>query len=517
MIRKTLVHLSLVLLATAAFADDRDDPPAGSRFKLQTTATHSGSSPFAPPNATDKLLVVDTGSGLDTGCTYRSGGPLMIQVPIKRVVGQTNTIGELLDPNALKAAGLISNHAKLTLPVFDIDVPSEVDHVYFNGHFLGALNGSNGQWTPNTFQVPIEWVRFGFFDGTGNVPGQNTVEIRIDVNSPGESWCMSVDWVQLQFDAVAPIALVHGIAAQGEPCWYSVDGVPASIPDYFYSLGVPFRYQIDLQPNGSPQLNGLLLGGKLDQIASGFGTKELHLIVHSKGGNDSRWYLTHVNNPSQLKILSLTSLSTPYSGSVLADIISESRNPANVNPTSTDPNIKIIIGEDLPMLVGYTYQVPCCDALASLRPASMLAYNGTVTVPPSTKFYNFGADADLNNDGKIVASENQVYPNVFFISSGNSMADAAYQIMKGVMTINVVPTPILDSTGYPVSTITKIEKGAVISTPFGNDLAVTTWSAEHPAASHLGVLNANHTTIKAGSTAQFILNAIRNDYPIQQP
>jgi pimeloyl-ACP methyl ester carboxylesterase len=511
-----LLCLLVFLLPTIVLATDREQAPAsqqnGHRF-ITSALSHSGSSPFDPPKATDKTVVVDSTSGLDTGCTYRSGGPLSIEVPVKRVVGDVDASGHLLNAGALTSAGLLSHTAKLTLPVYDIDQPAEVDYVYFNDHFLGQLTGADGTWSINTFTIPIEWVNFGRDAFTANLPGINTVKIAIDqASGSAENWCMSVDWVELQFDAVAPIFMVHGIAAQSDT-WIGSD-ITAPIPDYFQSLGIPFSYDINLEPNGNPYVNSLLLSSRLNQLAYRFGASQCHLIVHSKGGNDSRDYLVRYNDPSQLKVLSLNTLSTPFHGSVLADIIDSSRDVPNA--TSSNDDIKTVIEQGSPWLTGFTYQVPCCSALTSLRSNYMAVFNAATPFPGDVKFYNFSADADLNNDGFISASENHVYPNVLFIG-GNSMAAAAYRTLNNVMSIKVVTKYITDSTGYPISSYPSLEPDATISTPLGNDLAVTFWSAQHPAGVFVGAVKADHTTIKQQQQAQGILSRIKADYPIVEP
>ena len=43
-------------------------------------APHIGASPFPLPMTSDQVFVVDTGAGLDTGCTFRGGGPLDIEL-----------------------------------------------------------------------------------------------------------------------------------------------------------------------------------------------------------------------------------------------------------------------------------------------------------------------------------------------------------------------------------------------------------------------------------------------------
>lgn len=510
--------LPTIVLANDAPKSDREQSaaPHGNGHRLNPGAlAHSGSSPFDPPKSTDKTVVVDTGFGLDTGCTYRSGGPLSISVPVKRVVGAVDGYGHLLNANALTSAGLLSHTAKLTLPVYDIDQPAEVDYVYFNDHFLGQLTGSNGTWSMNTFTIPIEWVNFGKDALTANLPGDNTVKIAIDqASGSSENWCMSVDWVELQFDAVAPIFLVHGIAAQSDT-WVGAD-ITAPIPDYLQSLGIPFSYDINLSPNGSPFENSLLLSSRLNGLAYRFGATSCHLIVHSKGGNDSRDYLVRYNDPTQLKVLSLNTLSTPFHGSILADIIDSSRDVPGA--TSSDANIKTVIEEGSPWLTGWTYKIACCDGLTSLRGNYMTVFNNATPFPADTKFYNFSGDADLNDDGFISASENHVYPNVFLLGlGGNSMANAAYQTLNNVMTIKIVTKYNYDWMGFPTTTYPSLEPDATISTPLGNDLAVTFWSAQHPAGVFVGSVKADHTTIKQAPQAQGIVSRIKADYPVVEP
>src|SRR5688572_9315748 len=104
-------------------------------------APHFGSSPFAPPEADDQHFVSDQGSGLDTGCTFRSGGPLLIRVMIDRYVGPTNPDGTLQNATDLIARGIIGPRAYLRMPAFDVDsgaiLPApeepEIDKVFLNG------------------------------------------------------------------------------------------------------------------------------------------------------------------------------------------------------------------------------------------------------------------------------------------------------------------------------------------------------------------------------------------------
>jgi hypothetical protein len=60
-------------------------------------------SPFQPPEEKLGTYVIDSGSGLDTGCTYRGGGPLSIKLKVPATMNpqELNSDGTLKDPSKL--------------------------------------------------------------------------------------------------------------------------------------------------------------------------------------------------------------------------------------------------------------------------------------------------------------------------------------------------------------------------------------------------------------------------------
>ena len=122
------------------------------------THSHFGSSPFAPPDPTDTTFVVDQGRGLDTGCTFRSRGPLVFEIKVTRFVGEVNADGTLKDPATLIANGIVSDTATLNMPAFDVDFTTSIpppfqperDKILFNGQDIGFLNGLNNTWIQNS-------------------------------------------------------------------------------------------------------------------------------------------------------------------------------------------------------------------------------------------------------------------------------------------------------------------------------------------------------------------------------
>jgi hypothetical protein len=202
-------------------------------------AEHSGFSPFDLPleaESLDTFFVSDVGRGLDTGCTFRDQGPLVVTVRISRVVAEAadmNPDGTIRNWQELVNKGVLSRFAKLEMPAYDVDYNAPIglymperDRITFNGQDLGPLGveadltGADSVWKLNTFRIPIEFVRFGRLNPNGGAPtpAENTVQIDIDqANIPfGENvWCTALDWVAIGFDAVSPVIMVHGNNSNG--------------------------------------------------------------------------------------------------------------------------------------------------------------------------------------------------------------------------------------------------------------------------------------------------------------
>ena len=107
-----LFSLFFAVPVAAQDSPDRDFPPVPSEGSRRSAALQQRSSPYEPPVQNDATFVVDSDVGLDTGCTFHNGEPLVFKIAIDWVIG---------DRDKLLLNKLIQPTAKLTMPAYDVD------------------------------------------------------------------------------------------------------------------------------------------------------------------------------------------------------------------------------------------------------------------------------------------------------------------------------------------------------------------------------------------------------------
>ena len=294
-------------------------PVADDRDQLGGTAALR-SSPFEPPEATDTTFVVDEGSGLDTGCSYRNAGPLVFDIEVDRVIG---------DMDKLKASGLLAPIAVLRMPAYDVDYAGggstnqpERDRIYFNNRALTPefLTGENNEWKLNSFNIPVDWINFAGDPGEDrtSVAERNQIRIDIDTANTGLIWCTAIDWASLSIQVARPVLMVHGIRSTKE-IWDEDSKWGRELNN----LGLP-NLGVDLGPGNtsvggnldSIQDNARDIAKAVDTARNRWGVDKVNIVSHSKGGLDSREYIS-----SNDTVDTLIQLGTPNAGSPLADAI----------------------------------------------------------------------------------------------------------------------------------------------------------------------------------------------------
>ncbi len=432
------------------------------------------------------------------------------------------------------------------MPAYDIDSDQgEVDEVYFNGHKIGTLQGSDGTWQENEFTIPIEWVKFPTAKGsaiTGQMqpPVAAENEIQINIDTKGEGWCASIDWAEIRLKAMAPLVLIHGIGANPQADWEEKPGVAKELA----SMGIPFEHRIEIGPNNTIfsrvddkdkviEGNATLLEREIYRIATSFGVQKVHIVGHSKGGLDSRGYLARNYHPEKVKVLSLYTLSSPHHGSVLADISVLARDKnlrlvegGSVEAQEGDSEMKIFLKAD--SLLVFTAGGPQLPGLRDLQTNSAKDFNRETSIPDTVKFYTCGADADLDGDGNISDVEADPFfpPNIPFVFNRSEAATTAYHLLRDVSTVrflvgtrerlNIFPFP---PTQEDVNEVVRVRTTKQI-----NDLAVTDTSSKLGNEQHFGPnrndpsklwLQKNHRNFKNPETMDKVLERIRTDFPVQ--
>lgn len=457
-------------------------------------AAAQSSSPFPPPQEKFGTYVIDSGPGLDTGCTYRSGGPLRINLKLPKVVNdqQLNADGTLKDAQKLIANGVLSAQAAIRFPVFDIDDKAvtsgyspEVDRVSFNGRFKKTLEGFNNTWTDDTILVPIEELKFG---------QDNELLIEIDTANTAEYWCMAVDWVAIEFQVTPPYILQHGIYAN-QSSWddSQAQGVLAAMEERGM-LFTRFSLGTGAGGNASAAANAAELDTLITNYLLPLKAKQVHIIAHSKGGLDTQ--VLQASGP-EYEILSLSTLSTPHLGSVAADmsIIGKTR-ADDLKANGADPNgyAASYIGT---MTFGQGPQLP---GLADLTTAAASTALSTGQRNNIANTYTIGANADLNDDDMLTANESAgLFPYLAHYG-----ARRAWWVLRDFasaqMTLTTVPGKLWGT--RTVLTYTLVSA----TTPQLNDIVVTESSANSGYGTALGNSHANHSTVKSAANVNTILD-----------
>ncbi|MFG0251939.1 MAG: esterase/lipase family protein [Phycisphaerales bacterium JB038] len=118
----------------------------------------------------------------------------------------------------------------------------------------------------------------------------------------------------------APIVLAHGLLGFDR---LRLLGVPTVsyfrlIPDYLRRLGNEV-VQTRVPATGSIEVRARALDAELTRL---LGTRPCHLLGHSMGGLDARYFITHLGGAERVR--SLTTLGTPHRGTIIADLFRRS-------------------------------------------------------------------------------------------------------------------------------------------------------------------------------------------------
>jgi hypothetical protein len=131
-------------------------------------------------------------------------------------------------------------------------------------------------------------------------------------------------------------------------------------------------------------------------------------------------------------------------------------------------------------------------------PAIMHMQRGNI--PPT---FSMGADADLDNNGKISSAEGSgITPYIF-----GGLLDSAYQVLRRYYRASLITETIGIADEFNRIPVARFTFSTVATPGFeANDTVVTETSANPSWANSLGNIKANHTTIKTGTNIRKLIN-----------
>jgi len=205
--------------------------------------------------------------------------------------------------------------AKLTLKIRGFSGGGEpvLDTVYINGNRLPQLlTRPPGSWTTLTVDVPVDLLKFPDQQsaGGGPVPAENSIELRSSQAAPPgpQHRDLEVDWGRFVVKGIRPWVLVHGFGSGGGVWRWEQDLAPAEgIPTHSFSFA---------NNNDSWQSHAQEVEDAVQAAKRRFGVQKVNVVAHSKGGIDTRAYLSG----GAQDVENFVMIATPNSGSPLADL-----------------------------------------------------------------------------------------------------------------------------------------------------------------------------------------------------
>jgi hypothetical protein len=500
--------------------------------------------PPPPPEPSDRQVVVTEGPGLDVFGS--AGSPLSIQFDMVRYVGPTDSDGYLRDVDELIDAGVVGKFVTIEIPVYDVDRSSgELDEVFINGQRVDVLNpsnsrylhGSDQKWHRNKFKVPIKALKFPDAPGSGpHPPTPRRNILRVDVDTGGVGWVAKVDWIAVRFQAMSPIILVHGMNQSA--LWWSRHGFLDALrplPRKAVDLPIP-TWAGSTTRNARVGTNAAFLRTQIPQITHNFGCTSFHLVCHSKGGLDSRQFLTVVP-ASPIEPLSLSTLSTPHDGSILADYMLAVLGSAWVVPGTAPGGFDDTFSNLLEAQHwnNNTRAVAAATKIKNLQLghsdlslAACATFNAlnVPMLPAYVHYIPVGSDLDLNNSGtldtfaeaaRLDLDSDDAAAVLAVPALGLEVMDVMYQELG--KSTRLIVTPVLSADG----TKSLLRLRALPSSGFLlNDILVTARSAlgmggpyksvtERPVSGidcYRALLGRNHSNIGDGGVARDVLMSV---------
>jgi hypothetical protein len=183
----------------------------------------------------------------------------------------------------------------LKMAVYDVDTNTEagnpeIDTVTVNGTKVGILNGGDGAWFYNIFNIPVGLLK----------TGTNNISVSVDDNYPqrtsGTNWCVQIDW-----GIISLTGTVGGSGVQIPRAWLTPTQVTggsyinffaevagsgiASVKAYYNINNQMFELSTLTDPDGDHVYSGSF---QMPELPTGF-YSGFQLIATDSFGNKAYW------------------------------------------------------------------------------------------------------------------------------------------------------------------------------------------------------------------------------------
>jgi len=436
----------------------------------------------------DDRTYVWTGDALLVSGTYTFGNHLKVT----RYAGPTNPLGgggPLVHASVLIADQLAGANAALTILAWGVKSGS-AHQVYFNGEYRGILRSTSAcKWSSTTFTIPLGLVNFPGERPPVDEP--NEIEIVVE----GQPECLRFRAAWLKVRLISPIVLIHGNKSDGG--FFVRQGFTLPVYGGLVDQNLLFDNSILLDPNPT-DLSANQLHSLIHWIVRSFGVDSVHLVAHSKGGLDVREYLDRLYPkgacqggategepckshaecgapPARCKrpfdVLSLTTLSTPHNGTVLADLAIKRQKAVATGA--------ILLYSGFPSMaqpIAYLNSWISNPGLESLSTDTCAAFNDVNTrfLTRDIVYNTVAADADCNGNGGIDWTNEEEWVTAPYedFAAYPTVLDPLYRILRTTaqVTLGFVPDAADGHSGWV--TIYAVPNGV----QYDNDTLVTTRS-----------------------------------------
>jgi triacylglycerol esterase/lipase EstA (alpha/beta hydrolase family) len=259
-------------------------------------------------------------------------------------------------------------------------------------------------------------------------------------------------------------------------------------------------------------INAAQLAGKIPVIAIKFGVRHLHFVAHSKGGLDSRAFLKLIPQDT-IAILSVTTLSTPHHGSVLADYIRDAR---GASAWHSEDSIRTQAIQSL----GGDFDAGRQNLTTSFvrdfnqknlpLPTSFTVQGETTPV----KYFSWGADANLDNSMSLLGN-----PTITNNELAGTGKDGMWKFSEWGGTLVYRIVYYVASTRWDYRIVSgkrvKIVRETQAATVQPNDMLVSQTSSRLSQYIPMTDMKRNHATIADSEMGSLVIQLIKVAQPLQ--